>query len=148
MQKISIKEAIEQITKKDPRYHTEAYHFVRDALDYTIKQQKKAARGKEQHVMGKELLVGVQHYALQKFGPLAYTVLNYWNLHKCEDIGDVVYNMVAMRILKTTEKDSRDDFKNGYDFEEMFCRPFEPENPPIPLQSPPQKSEKLGSANS
>ena len=143
-----MEEAIEQITKKDPCYPTEAYHFVRDALDDTIKQRKKAAHDKEQHVTGKELLVGVQHYALQEFGPLACTVLNYWNLHKCEDIGDIVYNMVAMRILKTTEKDSRDDFKNGYDFEEAFRRPFEPENPPDSLQAPPRKSEKLGSANS
>jgi uncharacterized repeat protein (TIGR04138 family) len=28
-------EGIDQIAAKDSRYHREAYHFVREALDYT-----------------------------------------------------------------------------------------------------------------
>jgi uncharacterized repeat protein (TIGR04138 family) len=142
MQKISIEEAIEQIVKKDPRYPKDAYHFVRDALDYTIKHQKKNPQGKEQHVNGKELLVGVQNFALHEYGPLSFTLLKYWNLHRSDDIGEVVYNMVSMRILRTTEKDSQDDFKDGYDFEETFRRPFEPEGQP---SAPVKKSAKLGS---
>ncbi len=130
MQKISIEEAIEQIVKKDGRYHTDAYQFVREALDFTVKQQKKGGAIQQQHISVAELLQGIREYALQQFGPLALTVLNYWNIRVCEDFGEVVFNMVSMRILKITEKDTREDFKNGYDFDETFLRPFEPSQKP------------------
>ena len=146
MQNISIEEAIEQIVKRDPRYPRDAYHFIRESLDFTIKQFKKDATGAERHVSAHELLDGIRLYALQQFGPLARTVLNYWNLYQCEDIGEVVYNMVNTRILKTTEKDSRNDFQGGYNFEETFCKPFEPIcKAPRGASSP---STKLGSASS
>ena len=138
MQRPSIDEAIEQIVKKDPRYPVEAYHFVREALDFTVKQFRKEAIGPEHHVSGKELLTGVRQFALQEYGPLACTVLNYWNLWRCEDIGEIVFNMVSLRILKTTDKDSREDFRNGYDFEEAFRKPFEPsrKSPQRPFTEP------------
>jgi len=137
MQKISVEQAIEQIVKKDPRYPVDAYIFVREALDFTIKELKKTSenprlagagsgKAKERHVTGQQLLGGVRDYALQQFGPLVLTVLNHWNLRKGEDIGDVVYNMVSMSILNTCENDSREDFKNSYNFEETFQHPFEP----------------------
>ncbi len=125
MQKISIDHAIEQIVKKDPKYPKDAYNFVREALDFTIKEQKKAS-DKDHHVTGQELLEGVRNFALQQFGPLTFTVLNHWNLKKCEDIGEIVFNMVSMRILKTTKTDSIEDFKQGYSFKDAFQRPFEP----------------------
>jgi uncharacterized repeat protein (TIGR04138 family) len=147
MQKISIEQAIEQIIKNRPKFHKDAYEFVREALDFTIKQQRKNASGKDRHISGKELLEGVRQYALEQFGPLARTVLSYWNLQSCEDIGEVVYDMVAVSILKTTEFDSPDDFKNGYDFEEAFRRPFEPGNIiSKPSQGPSNRSPKLGSS--
>lgn len=129
MQRISIDEAIDQVVRKDPRYPAEAYHFVREALDFTVKQFRKEAIGPERHVSGKELLTGIRQYALREYGPLACTVLNYWRLRRCEDVGEIVYNMVSLRILKTTDKDSREDFRDGYDFEEAFRKPFEPARP-------------------
>ncbi len=132
MQKISIDQAIEQILQADPRYHRDAYEFVRQALDFTIKRVKKSGAGKERHVCGKELLEGLRDFALEEFGPLALTVLEYWGIHRCEDIGEVVFNMVDINLLKTTEQDSRNDFKNGYDFREAFQRPFDPGFQSIP----------------
>jgi hypothetical protein len=41
MQKIGFTEALDSIVATDNRYSREAYVFLRDALDYTIKQQKK-----------------------------------------------------------------------------------------------------------
>ncbi len=146
MQKISIEEAIEQIVKKDPRYPKESYHFIREILDFTIKHFKKNTLGSDRHVSGKELLEGVRLYSLQEFGPLAFTVLTEWNLRTCEDIGEVVYNMVSMRILKTTANDSRDDFKNGYHFEEALRKPFEPSH--STSQYLPSRVAKLGSTHS
>lgn len=126
MQKISIDQAIEEILRNDTRYHHDAYEFIREALDFTIKQHKKSNAGKERHINGKELLEGVRLYALDQYGPLACTVLQSWNICRCEDVGEIVFNMVDMSILKTTETDSREDFKKGFDFKEAFRRPFEP----------------------
>jgi uncharacterized repeat protein (TIGR04138 family) len=41
MQKIGVAEALDSIVATDNRYSREAYVFLRDALDYTTKQQKK-----------------------------------------------------------------------------------------------------------
>jgi uncharacterized repeat protein (TIGR04138 family) len=41
MQKIGFAEALNSIVAIDKRYSREAYVFLRDALDYTTKQQKK-----------------------------------------------------------------------------------------------------------
>jgi uncharacterized repeat protein (TIGR04138 family) len=128
MQKISIEQAIEQLTKTDPRYPKDAYHFVREALDFTIKQQKKKATSpREHHISGKELLEGIRAFALKEYGPLSHTVLSYWNIKRSEDVGELVFNLVGIRILKTSEQDTKDDFKNGYDFREAFILPFEPD---------------------
>jgi len=145
MQKISIKQAIEQLTKSDSRYPEDAYHFVREALDFTIKQEKKKPVGpREHHITGKDLLEGVRAFALKEYGPLSHTVLKYWNLKRSEDIGEVVYNLVSIRILKTSENDSKNDFKNGYDFKEAFVHPFEPSNfPRTKTPSSQQGIEKL-----
>ncbi len=41
MQKIGFAEALDSIVATDNRYSREAHVFLRDALDYTTKQQKK-----------------------------------------------------------------------------------------------------------
>jgi uncharacterized repeat protein (TIGR04138 family) len=40
----------------------------------------------------------------------------------------MVFIMVENRLLKKTEKDSRADFENGYDFFEAFRKPFLPQS--------------------
>jgi uncharacterized repeat protein (TIGR04138 family) len=39
----------------------------------------------------------------------------------------MVFIMVENNLLKKTEKDSRADFENGYDFDEAFRQPFLPQ---------------------
>jgi len=136
-------EALEQIIQKDPRYHRDAYLFVREALDHTQKMVNKggkgesrstaseeSAEGKIRHVTGQELLAGIRSYALEQFGPMAITVLQEWGVHRCEDFGELVFNMVENHLLAKTKKDSREDFKGGYDFDEAFRQPYLPTNKP------------------
>ena len=141
-------EALDLIVQKDPRFHRDAYLFVREALDHTQKLVNKGskgeknekpdkseiraalgdelAEGKVRHVSGQELLSGIRVYALDQYGPMTLTVLKEWGLHRCEDFGEIVFNMVENHLLAKTKKDSRDDFKGGYDFEEAFRLPFLP----------------------
>jgi uncharacterized repeat protein (TIGR04138 family) len=55
-------------------------------------------------------------------------VLEEWGIHNCRDFGDIVFNMVESGLLSKTETDSRDDFQNGYDFNDAFRKPFWPES--------------------
>ena len=139
MHEVSFEEALARIEAKDPRYHREAYLFVREALDHTQKTIGKDARGRIRHVTGQELLVGIREYALQQFGPMAKTVLEEWGIQGCPDFGEIVFNMVEVGWLAKTEKDSRADFAGGYDFEEAFRKPFLPEGKravPLPDTKP------------
>ena len=126
MHEVSFEEALGKIRAKDPRYQRDAYLFVREALDYTQKTIGKDARGRIRHVTGQELLRGIQEYALQQFGPMTQTVLEEWGVRRCEDFGEIVFNMVEVGWLAKTEKDSRADFQGGYDFGEAFRKPFLP----------------------
>jgi uncharacterized repeat protein (TIGR04138 family) len=129
MQKIGFAEALDSIVATDPRYQRDAYAFLRDALDFTTKQQKKIKGVSVRHVTGPELLDGVRHYALKEFGPLVMTVFDNWGIHSCEDIGNMVFNLIGAGIFGKTEEDSIEDFKNVYDFGEAFVKPFAPTKP-------------------
>ena len=127
MQAPNFEESVEQIAAGDPRYQREAYFFVREALDHTQRTIGRAPKKNEiRHVSGQELLNGIREYALQQFGPMTLTVLEAWGVKCCEDFGELVFNMVETRLLAKTERDSRDDFKGGYDFHEAFRKPFLP----------------------
>jgi len=127
MQAASFEEAIEQIAAQDRRYHREAYCFLREALNHTQKMTGKLPKKNEiRHVSGQELLSGIREYALQQFGPMTVTVLEEWGVKCCMDFGEIVFNMVETKLLAKTEKDSREDFRNGYDFHDAFRKPFLP----------------------
>jgi uncharacterized repeat protein (TIGR04138 family) len=141
MQKIGFSEALDSIVVSDPRYQRDAYVFLRDALDFTTKQQKKVKGATVRHVTGPQLLGGVRQYALKEFGPLVMTVFDNWGIHSCEDIGNMVFNLIGAGIFGKTEEDSIEDFKNVYDFEDAFVKPFAPEKPTD--AKPPQESQPV-----
>ena len=110
---------IERISEKDLRYKEEAYFFVMEALSYT---QRKFNCPK--HVTGEELLEGMKELLLEKFGPLALSVLRYWGIKSTEDFGHIVFNLVANRVLSKTDEDNIESFKNGYNFDEVFIQGY------------------------
>ncbi|MCX6924308.1 MAG: hypothetical protein NT154_14005 [Verrucomicrobia bacterium] len=142
MHEASFEEALQKIQAKDPRYHREAYEFVREALDYTQKTIGKDTRGHIRHVSGQELLAGIREYSLQQFGPMARTVLEEWGIRGCADIGEIVFNMIEVEWLAKTDKDSRADFQDGYDFEEAFVQPFLPKAKQAKVRGAPVRPPK------
>jgi uncharacterized repeat protein (TIGR04138 family) len=139
MQKIDFGEKLEDIVRQDPRYDREAYLFLRDSLDFTVKARKKA-KEIDQHVTGQQLLEGIRQYALKQFGPMVPTVFDYWGVRCGEDFGEMVFNFIRVGLFGKTESDSLEDFRNGYSFHEAFVVPFLPEKPPVhtrlPAESP------------
>ena len=130
MHEVLLDEVLELILAKDARYQRDAYFFVKDALDYTQKLAIKSGQGKLRHVTGQELLSGIRTFALEQFGPMTITVFEEWGILSCHDFGEIVFNMVESSLLAKTEHDTREDFKDGYDFEEAFRKPFQPQAKP------------------
>lgn len=137
MQDLEFNEIIDLIHKEDSRFDKRAYHFVRAGLDATVKELKKKdperAR-KSQHVCGGELLHGLRAYALEQYGPLAFTVLNDWGVTRCRHFGEIVFKLIEYNVLSKTENDSLDDFGDIFDFESAFVKPFEPERRRFPVK--------------
>lgn len=119
-------EVIKEIHAKDPRYGRGAYYFIREALDHTLKNLEKNKTKNKGHVSGTQLLDGIRDYALDRFGPMTMTLLDHWNIKKCRDFGDIVFNLVDFGILGRTENDSLEDFEGGYNFHDAFELPFMP----------------------
>jgi uncharacterized repeat protein (TIGR04138 family) len=128
MQEATFEEGLELILARDPRYHREAYLFLREALDHTQKSIVKENKGQLRHVTGQELLAGIRDFALTQFGPMTITVFAEWGIRNGRDFGEIVFNMVEVGLLAKTDRDSREDFAGGYNFEEAFRKPFLPRN--------------------
>jgi len=126
MQELTFENTLALILAKDSRYHRDAYLFVKDALDHTQTIVAKENRDQPRHVTGQELLEGIRGYALTQFGPMVELVFAEWGVHRCEDFGEIVFNMVDIGLLGKTEQDSREDFQNGYNFHDAFRKPFLP----------------------
>lgn len=140
MEPVNLDKLIDEIVERDPRYHREAYLFVREALDYTqknlVRAGKEAARsetapelpGGIRHVRGPELLDGIRAYGLQLYGPMTMLVFGEWGIQRCEDFGEIVFNMVESGLLAKTDQDTREDFKGGYEFSDAFRKPYLPQS--------------------
>lgn len=127
MQKtLNVEEVLDSIVVKDARYRRDAYCFVREALAVAEKKRSKFATHGPPHVTGQQLLEAIRCLALERFGAQALPVLEGWGVRRCEDFGEIVFNMIESSLLGKTENDSRDDFKGGYDFSVAFPQ----SNPP------------------
>ncbi len=115
----SADELLDTILARDQRYDREAYLFVSESLGYTVQKSDRAG-----HVSGRELCEGLSEFALRQFGRLARTVLENWGVASSGDIGEIVFNMVDVGLLRKTDEDSREDFVGALDFDEAFDRGF------------------------
>lgn len=112
---------IRKLGDREPQYAYAAYHFVLEALEHTMRWLgRDKEEGLERHVRGRELLEGIRRYSLETFGPLARTVFESWGVHRTEDFGRMVFNLVDEGLLSRQDSDSLDDFAAGFDFGETF----------------------------
>ena len=116
-----------QIAREDGRYNAAALKFIYEGLAYTVKNFSE----KPQHISGRTLCEGLQNFAIQKWGRLAFLVLNSWGVKNTRDFGEIVYLMIKNNWLSTQPADTIDDFNNVYDFKTVFKDNFKftPENP-------------------
>ncbi len=108
---------IRAIARTDGRYAPEAYAFIFEALDFTLKRIEM-----HRHVTGQELCEGIRDLAIERFGLLARTVFKHWGVTRTRDFGHIVFNLVESGLMGKTEDDRIEDFDHVYDFDEVFDR--------------------------
>ena len=117
------------------RYHTDAYRFVFEALQYTQEKLQKPsgperdsesddAEDEAAHISGQELLQGIRDLGLKRFGLLARIVFQTWGIGTTSDFGRIVFELVDRGEMRKTDRDSLDDFVNVYEFEEALVRDY------------------------
>jgi uncharacterized repeat protein (TIGR04138 family) len=127
MQRLEFDAAVEVIVARDGRYERDAYHFLRESLDFTVQRLKKLQPSRvSSHVSGQELLEGIRAYAIKQFGPMVVTVFEYWGIRRCEDFGEMVYLLIQTGAFGQSATDSKRDFEGGYTFHDAFVVPYLP----------------------
>ncbi len=129
-----VKERIVFIARRDGRYDPAAFFFVNEAVAAAVKWLKAgemkprdvaSSRGEDGvnfHISGFELLEAFRRLARERWGCLTRVVLEKWGVRKTEDVGEIVFLMVDDEKLewKRRESDTKDDFKGGYNFKDVF----------------------------
>jgi len=126
MQKVDFGDAVADAVSKDPRFPAEAYHFLQAVLADALHKMRKDSGGEDRHVSGGELLEAFRRCALRDYGPMARTVLDEWGVRRCENVGEMVFNLIEVGAFGRSDTDRREDFAEGYDFHEAFVIPFLP----------------------
>ena len=115
-----MKKNLEQIAMEDGRYSAKAISFVYEGLNYTAKK----IIAEPKHVSGQTLCDGLRKFALEKWGRLAKSVLNNWDIKTTRDFGEIVWLMIKNEWLSAQPTDSINDFNNVYDFQKVFIDQF------------------------
>jgi uncharacterized repeat protein (TIGR04138 family) len=104
---------------RNPRYPEAAYVFVLGALNYVLERLPEP-----RHITGGEMAGGVRDMAIERFGPMARTVLEHWGIEQTADVGEIVFALVESGVLIKQEEDTRDDFIDVFDFDDAFGSPY------------------------
>ncbi len=114
-------------------YSPACFGFIRDGLAHTVEMvhgnpadQTMLELGlveDSRHVCGRELCIGLKDYAIDRYGMLAKSVLNRWGIHSTRDFGNIIFAMVDVGLMRTTDEDSIEDFDLVYEFDDVFADP-------------------------
>lgn len=125
--------SLTQIARESGKYPPEAFEFVREGLKYTVDQSSTSEQTEammdfdssedaenSRHVTGQQLCEGMKAYARHRWGMLAQTVLQRWNITETMDFGRIVYAMIDEGYMAKTDRDSIEEFRDVYNFDEAF----------------------------
>jgi len=114
--------SMEEVIRTDGRYPPEAFGFLHDGLAWAVRDTfgEDVPEAGQRHVTGSQLCLGMRDLAIDRWGRLARTVLERWNIRATVDFGKMVYLLIEHDFMKKTEEDSLDDFRDVYEFSEAF----------------------------
>jgi len=109
---------LREVADRTGIFPEQAFLFLQSGLSFTVAKihGKKLIGGPTRHVTGQQLCEGLRDYAHCRWGKMARTVLAKWNITGTLDFGRMVFTLVDAGLLKTTDGDTLDDFRDIYDF--------------------------------
>ena len=110
---------MDRIRLRESRFHERAYLFVLSSLEYC-----QARLPERRHIGGRELATACRDLAMERYGVIARTVLEYWGVRSTSDLGDIVFTLVDLGLLISQPTDSRDEFCDVFDFDQAFERDY------------------------
>ncbi|CAN5195561.1 hypothetical protein BH20GEM2_BH20GEM2_01700 [soil metagenome] len=116
-QEVLCEATIDALRSRHPAYHETAYLFVLSGLHHTIDRLREP-----RHISGRELAEGCRDLALERYGPLARSVLAFWGIRSTRDLGQVVFALVDCGILVKQPHDDVSDFEEIFDFDDLDHR--------------------------
>jgi len=128
---------IAKLLNEDPRYRLEAYQFVREALSFaqdvmsldnveedTHRVEADPQGDSTRHLTGQQLCEAIRQYAIEQYGYMTPVVLKNWGVTSTSDFGEIVYNLIKVKMMKKSQSDQREDFNDVYDFDVAFREQF------------------------
>jgi uncharacterized repeat protein (TIGR04138 family) len=110
---------MDRLRQRYPGYHETAYIFILSALHFTIERLSEP-----RHISGRELAEGCRDLAIDRWGLMARSVLEFWGIRSTRDLGAIVFALVECGVLVKREDDSLDDFERVFDFRTAFERDY------------------------
>lgn len=121
-----------ELCREDARFAYEAYEFVCQAVTYTQDQLGRARDADapehsrdENHVSGEELLRGTCELAVREFGMMAPLVFKQWGVRTTDDVGEIVFKLIAAHLLSKSDRDDPNDFHDLFDLHQALAEGFE-----------------------
>ena len=72
------------------------------------------------HVSGQVLCESLRDLARERFGLMAPAVLKRWGIHGSVDFGKMVYLLIEHGLMRKTDEDSVEDFRDVFDLNRDF----------------------------
>ena len=110
---------MDRLRRRYPAYHETAYLFILSALHFSIERL-----GEPRHISGRELAEGCRDLALQRWGLMARSVLEYWGITCTRDLGEIVFALVDLGVLVKQEDDTIETFDGVFDFADVFEKSY------------------------
>ncbi len=123
---------------RQTKYPPAAFEFVERGLGYTVQKihgemaeqdmledqnQLNELGINSRHISGQQLCYGLRDFAIEQYGLLARGVLRRWHINRSEDFGQIVFTLVENELLRKTDDDSIEDFRDVFDFNDAFDQP-------------------------
>src|SRR5690606_38178100 len=108
-------DVMSRLRERHPAYHETAYLFILSALHYVLERL-----AEPRHISGRDLDEVVRDVSIERFGPIARTVLEYCGIRETADVGNLVFALVDCGVLIRQADDALEDFEEVFDFEVVF----------------------------
>lgn len=112
--------SIEEVIAEDGRYRMEGFGFLHEGLARAVHNVYEEPEGPGHHVTGQQLCMALRDLATERYGLMAPAVLRSWGVRESVDFGKMVYLLIENGLMRKTDEDSIEDFRDVFSFQTDF----------------------------